>query len=30
VHAGHVTHSAVAHDLGLAFRQTEHVLGLAA
>ncbi len=30
VHAGHITHAAVAHDLGLAFRQTEQVLGLAA
>ena len=30
VHAGHVTHAAVAHDLGLAYRHTEQVLGLAA
>jgi len=30
VHAGQITHAAVAHDLGLAFRQTETVLGLAA
>ena len=30
VHAGHITHAAVAHDLGLAFRHTEHVLGIAA
>ncbi len=30
VHAGHVTHAAVAHDLGLACKHTEHVLGMAA
>jgi alanine dehydrogenase len=30
VHAGHITHAAVAHDLGLAFRHTEQVLGMAA
>ncbi len=29
VHAGHITHAAVAHDLGLAFKQTEQVLSLA-
>jgi alanine dehydrogenase len=30
VHGGHITHAAVAHDLGFPFRQTEQVLGLAA
>jgi alanine dehydrogenase len=30
VHAGEVTHAAVAHDLGLGFRNTETVLGFAA
>ncbi len=30
VHAGEVTHAAVAHDLGMGFRNTETVLGFAA
>jgi len=30
VHGGHITHAAVAHDLGLGFMNTEIVLGLAA
>jgi alanine dehydrogenase len=30
VHAGQITHAAVAHHLGLAYRHTEQVLGLAA
>ncbi len=29
VHGVHITHAAVAHDLGFPFRQTEQVLGLA-